>query len=275
MAAPQAYPEGAVIHNPSTGQTMVMQGGKWIDQGTSQMARTLAPADEAELAKNRDQVNKTRQIVDLAGQFGQLNAQQDTGGVARVLPGAVSLEGTFNPKIRAMDSLTKQMIPLQREVGSGPIRMGEIQGPDGGIWGGDVPTVKAPGDANALIRQQWQGKLSIAQNRAAFLDAWTAKNGTLNGSEAGYDQYHQAEQANVPNAQQIAGYGKLMAAGQIDRSQPKGAQSNPYLAVSPGIAQRLPAGSYYLDGQLQLQKAGAPPQTGRMQGQGFKILGVR
>lgn len=188
------YPEGTTIKNPTTGERQVMQGGKWISLGTPQMARTLPPQDASYLEAARTQASKMRQIANLADEFSQYNAKSGTGGelgLPLIGTGIADVESKYAPDhadIGAMQSLTKRMIPLQREKGAGPIRMGEIMGMGGGIFGGDVPRVENPGDTNANIHQQWKREAAASSDYVNFLDQYASTHGTISGADAAYQQ---------------------------------------------------------------------------------------
>ena len=157
----------------------------------------LPPDDQARLVAMKDKALKMAQLSQLAQQFVGLNAKQDTGGY-HAIPGESEVESAFNPTITDMSSLTKEMIPLQRDIGSGPIRVGEIQGPGGGIWGGDVPRVQAPRQANAFTAQNWTQTAKQYQDYANFADQWAQTHPTLNGMDAAWAKQNGGTLSHLP-----------------------------------------------------------------------------
>lgn len=56
-----------------------------------------------------------------------------------------------------------------------------------------------------------------------------------------------------------AGYRRLIDAGTVREGTPDGSRLRPYLAPQPGLAEKLPNGTFYLDGNLVLRQRGARP----------------
>lgn len=56
-----------------------------------------------------------------------------------------------------------------------------------------------------------------------------------------------------------AGYRKLIEAGTVREGAPDGSRQRPYLAAQPRLAEKLPKGAFYLDGNLVLRQRGATP----------------
>lgn len=158
----------------------------------------LPDADQSRLNDIKELSLKYSRLSQLAQQFVALNGRQDTGGLIRGFPGEADVESSINPTIGTMNSLTKEMIPLQREVGQGPIRIGEVAGPGGGIWGGDVPRVQAPRETNAAIAQNWDGIAKQCQDYASFADQWAATHSTLNGMDAAWAKQNGGTMIRLP-----------------------------------------------------------------------------
>ncbi len=178
-------------------------------------ALSLPQTDQSYLDDLKDQARKSSMLASYAKQFMSLQAKsgQQTGGY-HAIPGEASIEGAINPTINSLGQLSKTMIPLQREIGSGPIRMGEIKGPDGGIWGGDVPRVEAPTAANQFSSQQWQNRADQLTKQADFYDKWAAANGTLNGAQAAWERQNGGTTFNNPAN---SGQGAAPAIGTVSK----------------------------------------------------------
>lgn len=59
---------------------------------------------------------------------------------------------------------------------------------------------------------------------------------------------------NMPTGKAIFEIHRMKKAGEFDGAKPRGDQANPFVAVNPNVAKRLPKGSFYLDGNGDLWK---------------------
>jgi hypothetical protein len=207
---------------------------------------SLPPDDQSYLNSLKEAASKSAMLAGYARQFIQLQAKsgQATGGY-HAIPGETSLEGAFNPTMNNLGQLQKTMIPLQREIGSGPIRMGEIKGPDGGIWGGDVPRVESPAASNQFAAKQWTNRAQQLTSQANFYDQWAQSHGTLNGAQAAWQAQNGGSTFRGPqNAPQKAPQG---AAGQPARLDP----TNPDVSFAA-----LPRGARFIgpDGKTRVKQ---------------------
>lgn len=149
-------------------------------------ARKLSAGEQKHLSDIQNQAAQIDQLSKLAGQYTGLNKGTGTGGYHAL---TAPIESTVNPQMAQMEALSKQMIPLQRQVGSGPIRMGEISGPGGGIWGGDIPRAAYPSAANEALAKGWADRAQDLRNHAAFLESWAQNKGTLLGGEEAFQAW--------------------------------------------------------------------------------------
>lgn len=201
----------------------------------------LPPDDQAALNGVRETAMKYARLAALAQQFVQRSQGVRQGGL-QAIPGVSEVEAPFDDRIANLNSLTKEMIPLQRDVGSGPIRIGEIQGPGGGIWGADVPDIRRGAGANSQNAQDWSDIAGQLQHYVAFKEAWATNHGSLNGSDAAWA---------AQNGGTMFRLGGNHQAGPPARLDPR----NPAASYAA-----LPAGALYVDptGKTRRKGAAAP-----------------
>lgn len=178
--------------------TILQQTPEGTYEPMVQRSQSPLPADDqTRLNGIKELALKYSRLAQLGQQFVTINARHDTGGF-RAIPGEAEVEGAFSTPVSDMNALTKEMIPLQREIGSGPIRVGEVSGPGGGIWGGDVPRIQAPRESNAHIAQNWSQTAKQYQDYANFADEWAASHPTLNGMDAAWAKQNGGTLSHMP-----------------------------------------------------------------------------
>lgn len=174
-ATAAGYPPGAVVVTQPDGTTSVQ---------VQRAATALPDEDQKTLNDLRTESIKLARLAATARQFSQLQASGHVdSGNGYAIPGVNDVRGAMDPNVANLNGLSKQMIPLQREIGQGPIRLGEIQGPGGGLWGGDIPDLKRPSEANSAMAQNWGDIASQYSRYIQFKEQWAQTHGTLNGSD--------------------------------------------------------------------------------------------
>jgi len=230
----QGAPPGTLLQRKPDGTI-----GAYVDRST----QALPTPDQDRLNGIKEQALKMSRLAQLGQQFTALQAKHKTGGL-NALPGVADVMSAVDPTTSEMSSLTKAMIPLQRDVGAGPIRVGEIQGPGGGIWGGDVPRLQAPAEANIYSQKNWGQIAKQLNDYATFADQWSQTHATLAGMDQAWAKQNGGAVMNLPSP---------------TGAQPAGAaRSGPVTldAKDPNATFRsLPKGAQYIgpDGKLRVK----------------------
>jgi hypothetical protein len=198
----------------------------WWDEDVSNAA-SAPPAPLVQLGKTDataqqalvDQATKANKLADLGQQYVTANAVDPdaTGPINSLgfhlpqwLGGAGfnvgDMRANTNPTTGRLSELSKRMIPLQRDVGAGPIRIGEVSGPGGGIWGGDVPRINAAAPVSAAIASDWQTNAAYDRALRDWATSWGQNKGTLAGAQTAFDKWwpgavaQKAQQRQAANA---------------------------------------------------------------------------
>lgn len=195
------------------------RAGNWWDAlpdaggpGTQAMVASVPKDDQKRLADMTDHAAKIQQMANLAQQFMTFNniAPNGTGPVNGLGIGHFTvgdMKAATDSAVGQMSSISKKMIPLQREVGTGPIRVGEISGPGGGIWGGDVPRLNAAHDVNGVNASGWQQDAAYARAYRDWNQSWASQRGNLNGSDAAFNAWWPQALAQKAAQRQAGGSG--------------------------------------------------------------------
>lgn len=178
--------EGQTATNPQTGQKIVYQGGKWYPvggAGAGPAPRKLVAAEQTQLKEARDGAEAARDFSRQANIFAKLNEKSGTGFVNKI-PFVSEVRSAFDPNIAQMDALTSRMAPAQRVPGSGTTSDRDLA-----LYLKAVPNIDRPGPANAAIAQDMSQTAVRRTARAAFLDRYASKNGTLIGADKAFADF--------------------------------------------------------------------------------------
>jgi len=153
----------------------------------------LPKTDRDALQMARDDAEKARRMAREAQRFLQLNRETGTGGLRNLgwtdhfTAGDITA-GMFGPNWDAMKGITSATAPQSRVAGSGATSDFEAR-----MMVAGFPSVSKRGDTNTMITQRIEAENARARARAAFLDTWSKRKGTLNGADSAFsswwDQY--------------------------------------------------------------------------------------
>lgn len=151
--------------------------------------KALSGQEQLQLKEARDGAESARDFSRQANIFSDLNAKSGTGFINKI-PFVSEIRAAIDPNIAQMDALTSRMAPAQRVPGSGTTSDRDLA-----LYLKSVPNIDRPGPANAAIAKDMSATAVRRTARAAFLDRYAAKNGTLIGADkafadfwAGYSQ---------------------------------------------------------------------------------------
>ena len=168
------------------------------------------------------QAQKARRIADLSKEFVDLNMSHPTGG-GYALPLVGNVAQMTSGGMQRMNQIEQSLIPMQREAGQGPIRIGEISGPTGGIFGGQVVRKTNDGNTNLAIARDAEKRAADAEAQADFLSDYAQKKGT----EVGWYPAYLRQKNN----------GALQARSAATRAPAAPAQGGKVLTYDPATGQ--------------------------------------
>lgn len=143
----------------------------------------------------------TQNMADV-GNFQDLNAQQETGGLMGlpgIGPAIVSIAAPFNSRIAGMRAITSRIAPQQRAPGSGSSSDRDVSL---FIQGG--PNVGNPRATNDEIIHNARMEATRRQARAAFMDQYASQNGNLVGAETQFETFWNANRNILQQLHQAA-----------------------------------------------------------------------
>lgn len=169
-------------------------------RGMPPVARLKAETAEiasgnAELKKDREMIKASNETDRLANRFEQLLTVQPTGGWMRQIPGSGTIEGTFDPQIKEMNSLVDKITPLMRQGLPGAASDRDV----GMFRGAAFGTDKDP-QTNRNIIAGFKTSSQLFRDRLAFREAYLSKNKTLRGAEEAWRGYLEANPIFDPNS---------------------------------------------------------------------------
>lgn len=145
--------------------------------------RKLNNQEQARLKEAVDGAEGARGMAQAANLFVDLNKKSGTGPI-NAIPGVPAMRSLFDKNQRQMQSLTARMAPQQRVPGSGTTSDKDLE-----LFLQAVPSITAPGNANAAIAKDITDLSTRRAARAAFLDRWAEKKGTLMGADQAFASF--------------------------------------------------------------------------------------
>lgn len=143
----------------------------------------LSPQEQIQLKEARDGAESARDFSRQANIFADLNSKSGTGFVNKI-PFVSEMRAAIDPNIAQMDALTSRMAPAQRVPGSGTTSDRDLA-----LYLKAVPNIDRPGPANAAIAKDMSATSVRRTARAAFLDRFAQKNGTLIGADKAFADF--------------------------------------------------------------------------------------
>lgn len=143
-------------------------------------APKLDPSSQKHLEAAREQADRANALGDLASQFGDINTRTSTGNYLDKMPWTP----TFSQSKQSLEALTANMIPLNRQAGSG-----STSDKDAATFERAMPSIAKAGTVNAGIVQGLQVRQQIANDRVAFLEAWASAKGSTLGADQAWRAY--------------------------------------------------------------------------------------
>lgn len=146
-------------------------------------ARTLSGQEQMQLSEARQGAESARDLARSANVFTDLNKKSGTGAINKI-PLVSEVRSMFDPNIAQMEALTARMAPQQRVPGSGTTSDRDLA-----LYLQAVPSVDRAGNANAQITKDITQLSTRRAARAAYLDRWAQKNGTLLGADKAFADF--------------------------------------------------------------------------------------
>jgi hypothetical protein len=189
-------------------------------QGPAMAAEIRQGTDE--LAKERESLKVINDLDQAAKEFEQLMKVQETGGWARNLPFATSVEGWVDPEIATMNSIKDKITPAMRQGLPGAASDRDVAMFRGASFGPE----KLP-QTNKNIIAGFKVSAQNARDRLDFREAYLGKFGTLRGAESAWRSYLEANPIFDPAAK--SGEFRLndKRAGWREHFTPRGSEKSP------------------------------------------------
>lgn len=194
--------EGRVVTNKTTGEKAWWDGKKLSPLGSDGAMQvsdgTVLADDKADLAyinTAREQAAGSLDSATKMERFLDLNRQSSTGPLAFLKP-----SNTVDPARQEMQAITAGLTPLQRPAGAGA-----TSDYDAKMYGRGVPSVDKFGGTNEALAKTKTKQSTRDNARAAFLETWYEKRGTLTGAEPAFLQWYNKSKFASPAASATAG----------------------------------------------------------------------
>jgi hypothetical protein len=140
-----------------------------------------------EIRKRREGLGEAKNLSNSATRFSTLLEQQPTGGALRQLPGSGTIEGTFSPAIREMNSIVDRITPLMRQGLPGAASERDTKMFRGAAFGTDKDSQT---NKNLILGLQMHYQTNAQQ--VEFLEAYVSAHGHLRGSTIAWREYLEA-----------------------------------------------------------------------------------
>lgn len=169
------------------------KGGNPNDAGAWEQVAKMSGAEQKALQEARDDSREALRIAQAAERFGKLNQKSGTGGLRAFnvpIPftksdfGVDDVISMFDPNFAAMRSIASSVAPGMRPEGSGSSSDRDMK-----MFKESFPSVFNLGSANKIIRERLVDDSTQKGARAAFLETWAQKKGTLAGGDQAFDAW--------------------------------------------------------------------------------------
>lgn len=158
-------------------------GGGGARGGRGNTGPTTSGQTGLELRNAHDSAATAQREIGRVSGFQDLNAQQETGGIIRNIPGADWAEGVINPEISGMRAITARLAPEARVPGSGATSDRDIN-----MFERGGPRVQNARQVNDRIIDDARIEAARRQARAEFLDRYAQEHGNLLGATEAWNQ---------------------------------------------------------------------------------------
>ena len=156
-------------------------------KGKEDLKKTEYEQATQEIRKRREGLGEAKNLSDNATRFSELLEQQSTGGALRQLPGSGSIEGTFSPAIKEMNSIVDRITPLMRQGLPGAASERDTKMFRGAAFGTDKDSQT---NKNLILGLQMHYQTNAQQ--VEFLEAYVSAHGHLRGSTIAWREYLEA-----------------------------------------------------------------------------------
>lgn len=239
----QTYYEGQEFHNPSdpSAPVLVYRKGQFIPKTADMrgMAGQLNAQEQASLDDARGAATNAIGTLDTLNQFQNVNEGrgvkgQNTGGI---IGSALNyLTQGFDPEVQRLSALTATIAPSKRQPGSGTTSDRDLS-----LYLKGTPSIYKPKETNVEIIEDGRREAVRRQQKAAFLDEWARKYGTLAGSEEAFLKVVGAGTRQSPLSAKEAGDRSAIPRGAYYRDlqgnlrrNDNGSRGNPIIEPGPG-----------------------------------------
>ena len=159
-----------------------------------QTKRDVYKAAQADLSGMREAVNKNANMISDVNRFLKLNEEVSTG-VYNKIPGAETVR-SLDPKFNEMLKISSKIIPGMRAVGSGSSSDLDIK-----MFTNAAMNVGSDPVANKSIGTAWILQKQRENDQAAFLNDYLQVNRHLDGADAYWNRYMNANPIFDPEAE--------------------------------------------------------------------------
>lgn len=160
--------------------------------------KAIDRASDAALKKldaSYEVLNKGAQNLSLLNKFVDLNTKNRTGGFHEGLMSSFFPESFRGTDEKVMQSITSEIAPNKRVEGSGTTSDRDIS-----LYLQSLPNISQGGEANRLIRDNYQQQYNRAKAKVDFLQKWYDQNGNLNGAESVWSSQNPPTQQGATNS---------------------------------------------------------------------------
>jgi len=191
MATPPVQPQA-----PQLGVPIISPDTRGLNPKDASMYNRQTRIDAQKRLANKDYVeaaSKARNEATDLQRFDELQKVQPTGGW-RATPVIGSIAKTLDPQMREMAAIQDRLAPTQRAPGSGASSDTDVA-----MFKNAIPSPDKPAATNKNIIA---GRLAAAEdvkNYQSFLSDFARENGHLNGADAAWSQYINANPIFDPN----------------------------------------------------------------------------
>lgn len=238
----QTYYEGQEFTNPSdpTAPVLVYRKGQFIPKTADMrgMSGQLTSPEQKSLDDARDAATNAVSTLDTLNAFQNVNEGrgvkgQSTGGILGSAWNFVT-QG-IDPELQRLSGLTATIAPSKRPTGSGTTSDKDLA-----LYLKGTPDIYKAKETNVAIIEDGRREAVRRQQRAAFLDDWSRKYGTLAGAEQAFLKVSGAGTQASPLSAQEAGDRSTIPrgayyrgpAGEVRRND-NGARGNPIITPAP------------------------------------------
>lgn len=190
--------EGYEVRGPNgergwwDGKKITPLGENGLPMKAGVAAPKLPEPEQKRLTELKEKADKSLYAATQAEEFVRLNRKQGTGGFnALGLPflGTIGdLRASWDPELAQMKAITSRVAPKQREPGSGSSSNLDVE-----MMVSGLPNINMPGNANRETQLQWQAQANYDAAKAAFLDRYSSRFGTLNGADVAFSRWWASE----------------------------------------------------------------------------------